>query len=330
MRRSAFVSQLFAAGWAAMLSWPFAAGAQDSKPVLGFINTTSPAGYPEVIAAFHKGLAEAGYVDGRNVTIEYRWAEGHVDRLPGLAADLVRRKVSVIVATGGDTAAMAAKAATTTIPIVFNSASDPVRLGLVKSLSRPGGNLTGVSRVTTELLPKRLELLVQTAPQAKNVAFLVNPSNRTIEPRIRDVQNAARSLGRTIHLIKANTPPDIDAAFAGLAAANAGALLIVNDSYFNARAAQLGALSLRYRTPAIYQGRNFVNAGGLMSYGASLATAYRIMGGYAGRILKGEKPAELAVQQQAKVDFVINLKTARAIGVTIPLPLQGLADELID
>jgi putative ABC transport system substrate-binding protein len=327
MRRRDFIAT--AAAFA--VGCPFAARAQQGTfPVLGFVNPTSPTGYPEVIKAFRLGLQESGFVEGRNVAVEYRWAEGRIDRLPELLADLVQRRVNVIVATGGDSAALAAKAATTTIPVVFNSASDPVAIGLVESFSRPGGNLTGVSRVSTELLPKRLELLVQAVPNAATIAFLINPSNRTVEPRIRDVENAAKALQRTIHLVRADTPAAIDAAIAGLAQSGAGALLILNDSFFNASAEQLGAVSAHHRMPAIYQGREFVAGGGLFSYGASLAAAYRTMGVYAGRILKGEKPADLAVQQQAKVDFIVNLKTAKALGLAIPLPLLGLADEVIE
>jgi putative ABC transport system substrate-binding protein len=268
MRRRDFIAAALSAGC------PFGARAQHGAlPVVGFVNPTSPAGYPEVIKAFRVGLQESGFVEGRNVAVEYRWAEGRIDRLPELLADLVQRRVNVIVATGGDSAALAAKAATTTIPVVFNSASDPVAIGLVESFSRPGGNLTGVSRVSTELLPKRLEMLAQAVPKAATIAFLINPSNRTVEPRIRDVESAAKALDRTIHLVRANTPAAIDAAIAGLAQTGAGALLILNDSFFNARAEQLGAVSAGHRMPAIYQGREFVAAGGLFSYGASLAAA---------------------------------------------------------
>ena len=327
MKRREFITLLGGAAG----TWPLAAHAQQTAiPVIGFLNPTSPEGYPQVIAAFRQGLKEAGYVEGQNVTIEYRWAEGRIDRLPALAAELARHQVNVIVATGGDSSALAAKAATGTIRIVFNSASDPVRIGLVDSLSRPGGNMTGVSRISTELLPKRLELLAEAVPKVEVIAFLVNPNNRTVEPRIRDVEVAAQSLGRKIHLLKAGTEREIDATFAGLAYTKAGALLILNDSFFNARSTQLGALSARHGVPAIYQNREFVAAGGLMSYGASLAAAYHMMGIYAGRVLKGEQPANLPVQQQAKVELIVNLKAAKALGLTVPLPLLGRADEVIE
>jgi putative ABC transport system substrate-binding protein len=236
----------------------------------------------------------------------------------------------VIAATGGDTSALAAKAATQTIPIVFNSGGDPVRTGLVASLNRPGGNLTGVSRLGTDLLPKRLELLAEAAPKAGAIAFLLNPTLRDAASREKDVRLAAQSLGRQIHVLNASSDSEVDAAFASLAQLKIGALLIVNDSFFNTRSERLGALSLRHAVPTIYQNREFVAAGGLLSYGASLSDAYRLVGIYTGRVLKGEKPADLPVQQQTKVDFFVNLKTARALGLTIPLPLLALADEVIE
>lgn len=328
MRRRDFI--ICGGAFVGTTTWLVAASAQQTMPVIGFINPTSPSGYPHVIAAFHQGLKEAGFVEGQNVRIEYRWAESRNDRLPALAADLVQRKVDVIAATGGDSAALAAKAATTTIPIVFNSGGDPVRVGLVAGLSRPGGNLTGVSRLNTELLPKRLELIAEVVPKAGTIALLSNRTARTAEPRIGEVQSAGRSIGRDIHVLKASTVDEIDAAFEELRKSPAGALLIVNDSFFNARSAQLGGLAERYRVPAIYQGREFAAAGGLMSYGPNLAEAYRLVGIYTGRVLKGERPGDLPVQQQSKVDFVVNLKAARALGLVIPLPLLGLADEVIE
>jgi putative ABC transport system substrate-binding protein len=327
MKRRDFLAR---AGSAALAVPRLAQAQQTGLPVIGFINPTSPAAYPHVIAAFHKGLQEAGYVEGKNVVIEYRWAEGRLDRLPALAVELARRRVHVIVATGGDSSAFAAKAATTTIPIVFNSAGDPVRTGLVDGLSRPGGNMTGVSRVSSELLPKRLELLAEVAPKAEVIGFLTNPTNRTVEPRIKDVQMAAQSLGRKVHVLKATTVSEIDWAFTSLKQIKIDALLILNDSFFNSSNRLLGALSVRHAVPAIYQERNFALAGGLMSYGASLAAAYHVMGVYAGRVLEGAKPADLPVQQQDKVEFIVNLNTARALGLTIPLPLLGRADELIE
>ena len=326
-RRRAVVMLLGGAAW----TWPLAALAQQpAMPVVGFLNPTSPAGYPHAIAAFHRGLRETGYVEGQNVAIEYRWAKGQYSQLSALAADLVRRRVTVIAATGGDNSALAAKAATTTIPIVFNSGGDPVKTGLVASLSRPGGNLTGVSRMGSDILPKRLEMIAGVVPKAAVIAFLVNPTTPTAESRIRDVQAAARTLGRQIEVFRASTDHEIETAFASFAQSRAGAVLVINDSFFNTRSAKIGALSLRHAVPTIYQNREFATAGGLMSYGASLANAYRLVGVYTGRILKGEKPADLPVQQQTKIDFIINLKAARVLGLTIPLPLLALADEVIE
>jgi len=325
-RRRDFIAGL--GGTAA--AWPLAARGQQDVPVIGFLNSTSPEGYPHVIAAFRQGLKQAGYVEGENVRIEYRWAHGRNDSLPALAAELVQSRVSVIAATGGDTSALAAKSATTTIPIVFNSGGDPVRTGLVDGLSRPGGNLTGVSRLGTDLLPKRLELLAEVAPKAGIIAFLTNSTLRDAALRERDVRTAGQSLGREIQILSANSDNEIDAAFASLKQINAGALLIVNDSFFNTRSARLGGQAMRHAIPAIYTNREFVAAGGLMGYGASLPEAYRMVGVYTGRILRGEKPADLPVQQQTKVDFIVNLKAARTLGLTIPLPLMGLADEVIE
>jgi putative tryptophan/tyrosine transport system substrate-binding protein len=264
------------------------------------------------------------------VRVEYRWGEGRSDNVAALAADLVRRRVAVIAATGGGVAAHEAKRATSTIPIVFNSADDPVRSGLVDSLSRPAGNLTGVSRITSELTAKRVELLAEVAPNAHMIGFLTKPDNRSVELRTKDAQEAAQSLRRKIHVLKASTQTEIDAAFEGLGQAGVEAMLILNDPFFNTRSEQLGNLSARHRIPAIYQNREFAAAGGLMSYGPSLTEAYRVVGQYVGRILKGEKPADLPVQQQSKVDFFVNLRTARALGLTVPLPVAALADEVIE
>jgi putative ABC transport system substrate-binding protein len=327
IRRREFV---FTLGGAAA-TWPLAARAQQAAlPVIGFVNPTSPEGYPEVIDEFRRGLGEMGYVEGRNVIIEYRWAHGQYARLPALVDDLVRRKVAVIAATGGGAAAMAARAATKTIPIVFNSAGDPVKSGLVASLSRPGGNLTGVSRINTELLPKRLEFLAAVLPRAASFAFLINPHNPDHESRARDVESAGRELSRQIQLFRSRHDEEIDAAFTAMSQKRIEGLLIANDGYFNARSAFLGSLSLRHRIPAIYQTREFAAAGGLMSYGPSLSDAYRIVGAYVGRILKGEKPADLPVQQQTKIDFFVNLSTARTLGLTVPLEVTALADEVIE
>ena len=309
---------------------PLAARAQQVVPLVGFLNPTSPSGYPSAIAAFRQGLSEGGYIDGQSVKIEYRWAEGRNELLPSLAAELVARGVNVIAATGGEASAFAAKTATKTIPIVFNSGGDPVRTGLVDSLSRPSGNMTGVSRINTELLPKRLELISEVAPAGRAIAILMNPTTRGHDVRVGEIQSAARLIGREVTVLRASSEPEIDAAFTALMEARAGALLVTNDAFFNSRSAYLGGLAARHAVPAIYQNREFADAGGLMSYGPSLAAAYRVVGEYAGRILKGAKPADLPVQQQTKVDFFINLRTARLLGLTIPLPVVSLANEVIE
>jgi len=324
MRRRDFIAAL---GGAAAL--PVAVQAQQ-VPVIGFLNPTSPKGYPSAIAAFHRGLNDSGYVEGQNVRIEYRWAEGSNERLPALAADLVQHRVNVIAATGGEGPAFAAKAATKTIPIVFNSGGDPVRTGLVDSLSRPSGNMTGVSRLNTELLPKRLELIAEVAPAGRAIAVLMNPTTRGHDVRVVETQEAGRVVGRQVQVVRASSQPEIDAVFSTLVEMKAGALLVTNDSFFNSQSAYLGALSARHGIPAIYQNREFATSGGLMSYGPSLADAYRVIGDYVGRILKGAQPADLPVQQQTKVDFFVNLRTARSLGLTIPLPVVSLADEVIE
>jgi putative tryptophan/tyrosine transport system substrate-binding protein len=325
MRRREFITVLGSAA-----AWPLPARAQQAMPVIGFVNPTSPDGYPEVIAEFRRGLGETGYVEGRNVTIEYRWAHGDYARLPALVDDLVHRKVAVIAATGGGAAAMAARTATATIPIVFNSAGDPVKSGLVASLRRPGGNLTGVSRINTELLPKRLELLAAVLSRAGVFAFLINPHNPDHESRAREVEAAGRALGRQIQLFQSGHDDEIKVAFTAMSEKRVAGLLIANDGYFNARSTHLGLLALRHGIPAIYQTREFVAAGGLMGYGPSLSDAYRIVGNYVGRILKGEKPADLPVQQQTKIDFFVNLSTARILGLTVPVDVAALADEVIE
>jgi putative ABC transport system substrate-binding protein len=279
---------------------------------------------------FLKGLGEAGYADGRNVAIEYRWAEGQNDRLPALAADLVQRRVAMIVATSTP-ATLAAKAATKTIPIVFEMASNPVRLGLVASLNRPGGNVTGVTQLNVELAPKRLELLHEALPSASVMALLVNPTNPAIsEPTTRELLSAARTLGLELHVLNASTERDFDVVFAKLIQLRAGGLVISSDALFTSRIEQLAALAVRHAVPAVYTWREFAAAGGLMSYGADTADAYRLVGVYTGRILKGDKASDLPVQQAFKVELFINLKTARALGITIPLPLSGRANELIE
>ena len=313
-------------------AWPLAARAQQSgMPVIGFLGGTSPEVYADRLRAFREGLKEAGYVEGQNVEIEYLWAEGRNDRLLALAAELVRRQVTVIVAGGGTPSALAAKAATATIPIVFGVAVDPVELGLVGSLNRPGGNLTGVTNLNVEVGPKRLELLRELLPSATLIAVLVNPTNPTIdEPFVRDLEVPARTLGLKLHVLHASTEQDFDTVFATLVQLQAGALVISPDQFLTSRIKQLAQLTLRHRIPAISQQRQFTAAGGLASYGSSEAEYYRPVGIYTGRILNGEKPADLPVQRSSKVELIINLKTAEALGLTIPLPLIGRADEVIE
>ncbi|MFL6936893.1 MAG: ABC transporter substrate-binding protein [Xanthobacteraceae bacterium] len=282
------------------------------------------------VAAFRQGLNEAGYIEGRNVTIEYRWAEGHHDRLPELAADVVRRKVTVITATTTP-AALAAKAATATIPVVFETGGDPVKLGLVANHNRPGGNLTGVTNLNVEVTPKRLEVLHEIIPTATTFALLINSSSPGLaESTTRNVRASARTLGVALHVVSATTDNEIDDAFASLAKVRAGGLVIGSDSFFTSRSERLASLALRYALPAVYQWREFAVAGGLISYGTDSRDAYRLAGIYTARVLKGEKPADLPVQQATKVELYINLKTAKTLGITIPLPLSGRADELIE
>jgi ABC-type uncharacterized transport system substrate-binding protein len=326
MKRREFITLL--GGVAA--AWPLAARAQQpGMPVVGFLNGTSPKGYGRFLSAFRQGLSETGYVEDRNVTMEYRWAEGHYDRLPALAADLVRRRVNVIAATSTP-ANRIAVAATKTIPIVFTTSSDPVELGLVASLSRPGGNVTGVATMNVEVSSKRLELLHEIVPSATIIVELVNPSNPNVEAQSRDLQAAARTVGREILAVSARSESDIEAAFARLVERQAGALLVNTDAFFFSRRDQLIALAKRYAIPAIFDRREFAEAGGLMSYGGSVTDVYRLAGIYTGRILKGEKPADLPVQQSTKVELILNLKTANALGLTFPLSLLGRADEVIE
>jgi putative tryptophan/tyrosine transport system substrate-binding protein len=322
----------FLATLGAAVAWPLTAGAQQpAMPVIGFLNGASPEGYAPLMAAFRQGLKEAGYVEGQNVTIEYRWAEGEYARLPSLAADLVQYKVTVIAATSTP-AALAAKAATSTVPIVFTTGVDPVELGLVASLNRPGGNVTGVTNLNVEVGPKRLELAHELFPGATTLALLVNPTNPLTATVSKDLQAVADALGVRLHVLHASSEADFEAAFATAAQLRAAALVISGaDPVFGSHAAQLGALALRHSVPAIYQFREFAAAGGLMSYGGYTTDTYRLGGVYTGRILKGEKPADLPVVQfSTKVELILNLKTARALGITVPLPLSGRADEVIE
>ena len=325
MKRREFITLL---GGAA--AWPLAVRAQQREiPVVGFLNSASPGPYPPV-SAFLRGLNEMGFVEGRDVAIEYRWAESQNDRLPALAAELVQRHVDVIAAAGGTPSAVAAKAATTTIPVVFGVAVDPVKIGLVASLNRPGGNLTGITNLNVEVGPKRLELMRELIPAATNIAVLVNPTSPIAEPFARAMQAAARTLGQQIHVQQASSEQDFDKVFADLARLRAGALVISPDVFFNTKIEQLAVLSLRHAVPAIFQYREFAAAGGLISYGSDETEYYRLIGIYAGRILKGEKPADLPVVQSTKVEMILNLKTAKALGITVPLPLIGRADEVIE
>ena len=327
MRRRDFISLL---GGAAV-AWPLAAHAQQpALPVIGFLHSASPGPFADRVRAFRQGLSETGYVEGQNVAIEYRWADGQYDRLPVLAADLVRRQVTVIAAGGVLLAVMAAKKATTTIPIVFSTGANPVEAGLVASLNRPGGNLTGVTTLNLELGPKRLELLHEVVPTATIMALLVNPANPNAEFQSREIQMAARTLGVQLHVLYATSERDFDTVFTSLAKLRAGALVISADSLFISRSEKLAALTVGHAVPAISQYRAFAAGGGLMSYGGSLTESYGQVGVYTGRILKGEKPANLPVQQLVKVELVINLKTAKTLGLTFPLSLLGRADEVIE
>jgi putative tryptophan/tyrosine transport system substrate-binding protein len=328
MRRREFSTLLGGAATASTI-WPLPLSAQKATPVIGYLGNGAAGLSAPQVAAFRQGLSETGYVEGQNLTIEYVWAEGVRDRLPALAADLVGRKVDVIVATG-DPAAHAAKNATSTIPIVFIAGEDAVRQGLVASLARPGGNLTGVSFLTAELHPKRIELLSELVPQAKVIALLVNPNLAATESVIRGVQEAARPNGVQLHILKASTESEIDAAFAALVQRQAGALHVATDAFFLNRREQITALAARHAAPAIYGIREFATAGGLISYGPSLMAVFRQVGIYAGSILKGAKPADLPVVQPTTFELVINLKTAKALGLTIPPAILSRADEVIE
>jgi putative tryptophan/tyrosine transport system substrate-binding protein len=325
MNRREFITLL----GGAVAAWPLGASAQQPEiPVVGFLNGGSPDGYAPMVAAFHQGLKDTGYVEAQSVRIEHRWADGQYDRLPAMAVDLVHHQVAVIVTNSPGM--LAAKAATTTIPIVFTTSGDPVELGFVASLARPGRNITGVTQLNVEVAPKRLELMHELVPTATIMAVLLNPTYPSAETQSRGMQAAARTLGLQLHILRASNERDIDDAFATLAQLRAGAFVISSDPFFNSRAEQFAALALRHSVPTIFQYREFAAAGGLMSYGGSIIDSYRQAGVYTGRILKGEKPADLPVQQSTKVELIINLKTAKALGLTVPITLLGRADEVIE
>jgi putative ABC transport system substrate-binding protein len=326
MRRREFIKVIGGAAAA----WPLATLGQQKMPVIGFLNAASPKAYARELAGFLKGLGETGYVEGSNVAIEYRWAEDHADRLPAMAADLVHREVAVIAATSSP-AAVAAKAATTKIPIVFEMGSDPIQLGLVASLSRPGGNVTGVTSLAVEVAQKRLELLHQLFPTARVMALLVNPAEPAIaKATASEVLAAARTFGLEVHVLNAASESDFDEVFAKLKQLKASALVITGGPFFVSHREQLAALTLRHAMPAVFPYREFAAAGGLLSYGSDITDSYRLTGIYTGRILKGDKPAELPVQQAAKVELFINLKTAKALGISVPNTLIGRADEVFE
>jgi putative tryptophan/tyrosine transport system substrate-binding protein len=325
--RRQFISAL-----ASATAWPLAARAQrPSMPVIGFINAGSWDTSAPFAAAFRKGLNESGYIEGQNVTVEYHWLEGRYDLLPALMADLVRRQVAVIATPGSAPASVAAKAATTTIPIVFSVGEDPVQLGLVASIARPGGNATGINFFTAEVVAKRLRLLHDMVPNAARIAVLINPANTsTAESTLRDAKEAAPTIGLQIQVLNASTIGDIDAAFAALARQRLDAIFVAPDAFFTSRAVQFATLTAIDRIPAAFANRDIVTAGGLMSYGTDIADTFRQVGVYAGSILKGEKPADLPVLQSTKFEFVINLKTAKALGLTVPVDVLSIADEVIE
>lgn len=326
LRRRGFITLL-----GGVAAWALPAEAQQpAMPVIGYLCPESPGPFASRISAFREGLAEAGYVEGRNVAIEYRWAEGRYDRLPGLAADLVSRGVDVIAAPGGAPIALAAKSATATIPIVFEMGGDPVAVGAVASMSRPGGNLTGVSSLNVELAPKRLEILRELVPAAAEVAVIINPTSPTATSQLKNLQPAAGALGVQLHVLQAGTEQEFDAAFATLSRLRAGGLVFTSDPFFANRSQLLAALAVRHSVPAIHQSRDFTIAGGLMSYGGNFTLSHRLAGVYAGRVIKGEKPFDLPVQQVTMVELFINVKAANALGITVPPSILARADVVIE
>jgi putative ABC transport system substrate-binding protein len=325
MRRREFITLGGAAA-----AWPVVARAQPAMPVIGYLGAESPTAFRSRVRAFRQGLSETGYVEGRNVAIEFRWAEGQHNKLPALAADLAGRPVNVIVTPGGAPAALAAKSATTTIPIVFEMGADPIAIGLVGTLNRPGGNLTGVTSLNVQVTPKRLEILHEVVPTAALIAVLLNPTSPTADSQLKNLQAAADALGVRLHILHASNERDFDSAFETLVQLKPGGLVVTSDTFFATHSEELAALTVRHAVPAIHQSRDFAVAGGLMSYAGSFMESHRQAGIQTGRILKGDKPADLPVQQVTKVELIINLKTAKALGVTVPLPLTGRADELID
>ena len=327
MRRRELVAMVAGAA----VAWPLAARAQQAvMPVIGFLGGRTAQTDAHLLAGFHQGLNEAGYADGRNARIEFRWANGHYDQLPSLAAELVQLKPAVMVAVGGSASGLAAKSATTSIPVVFAVGGDPVELGIVASLGHPGGNMTGMTMFSAALDAKRLELLREIAPTARVLAAILNPSNPSTESQLRQAQAAASAFGQTLHLFRAQTDPEIDEAFRAVGELRAGALAVASDGFLIGRRARIVALAMELRLPTIYAVREFAEAGGLMSYGTDFAHMYRLVGDYTGRVLKGKKPSELPVQQPTKYELVVNLKTAKALGIAIPESLLARADEVIE
>jgi putative tryptophan/tyrosine transport system substrate-binding protein len=332
VRRRDFISLIGSAAASSSVFWPLAARAQQApKPVVGILGATTAQGYAAQLTAFHQGLKEVGFVEGRDVTIEYRWADDRYERLPALAAELVRLQVAVIATIGGNAASLAARAATTTIPVVFHGSIDPVEAKFVASLNRPGGNMTGVVTLNVDTGQKRLELMHEVVPAATSIGLLLNPNNSTATAvQSKDLLAAAATLGVRLHIVHASSESEIDAAFRSLMEKGAGGLVVGTDGFFVSQSERLAALAAHHALPTIFQYRAFAASGGLLSYGGSVTDSYRLSGIYTGRVLKGDKPAVLPVQQATKVELIVNLRTARALGLTIPLPLLGRADEVIE